>query len=96
MVLEIAPAAHSKGVAIETFLKEKPFAGRVPVFVGDDVTDEDGFRAVNEAHGISIRVGDIRQSAATYYLRDVAAVQPWLRRAILGTRHEDQPGAERH
>lgn len=84
MVLEIAPSAHNKGAAIRTFLEQPPFAGRAPVFLGDDVTDEDGFRAVNAAEGASIRVGDPGQSVAEFQLPDVAAVRPWLRNAILG------------
>lgn len=95
MVLEIAPAAHNKGAAIEAFLGQKPFAGRVPVFLGDDVTDEDGFRAVNAARGTSIRVGEIRHSAAEFCLPDVAAVRSWLTNAILGGRHDDQSGEQR-
>ena len=83
MVFEIAPGAYDKGVAIRTFLENPPFAGRVPVFLGDDVTDEDGFRVVNELAGTSIRIGDIERSAARYRLDDVAAVRPWLDRALL-------------
>ena len=85
MVFEIAPGAYDKGVAIRTFLENPPFAGRVPVFLGDDVTDEDGFRVVNELAGTSIRIGDIERSAARYRLDDVAAVRPWLDRALLVT-----------
>lgn len=83
MVFEIAPRAHDKGAAIRAFLEESPFAGRVPVFVGDDVTDEDGFRAVNKLGGVSIRIGDIEQSEAQYCLEGVVAIRPWLREAIL-------------
>ena len=48
------------------------------VFVGDDVTDEDGFRAVNGLGGITIRVGGSQGSEAEYSLPDVAAVHRWL------------------
>lgn len=57
-VVEIKPAAATKGNAIRAFLQEPPFVGRIPVFFGDDVTDIDGFACVEEAHGVSIGVGD--------------------------------------
>ena len=78
MVFEFAPAEHNKGAAIGEMMHRHPFAGRNPVFVGDDVTDEDGFRAVNTLEGITIRVGGDLGSEATYSLPDVAAVHRWL------------------
>ena len=78
MVFEIAPRGHDKGEAIRTFLSWAPFSGRVPLFVGDDVTDEDGFRVANELGGASIRVGAIEESEARHALPDVAAVRRWL------------------
>ena len=90
MVFEIAPAAHNKGAAIRRIMDEPPFAGRTPVFIGDDVTDEDGFEVVNELDGMTVRVGDIADSKARFTLRDVAAVRRWLRGAILGENMEKQ------
>ena len=78
MVLELAPADHNKGAAITEMMRQEPFVGRRAVFVGDDVTDEDGFRAVNGMGGITIRVGGNCSSAAEYALPDVAAVRCWL------------------
>jgi trehalose 6-phosphate phosphatase len=57
-VLELKPAALTKGDAIRGFLAEAPFAGRRPVFVGDDITDLDGFAAVENLGGLSVAVGD--------------------------------------
>jgi trehalose 6-phosphate phosphatase len=57
-VLEIKPVMSNKADAIRAFMREPPFAGRRPVFVGDDFTDLDGFAAVEAADGISISVGD--------------------------------------
>lgn len=79
MVLELRPAAANKGTAVRKFMSELPFAGRVPVFIGDDITDEDAFRAVNEMQGYSVRVGNgCITSSARYMLPDVAAVHDWI------------------
>ena len=57
-VAEILPATSGKGQVIETFLEEQPYRGRRPVFIGDDLTDENGFEAVNHQGGFSIRIGE--------------------------------------
>jgi len=56
-VLELKPAGITKAHAIEDFLREPPFSGRVPLFAGDDLTDLHGFEAVEGAGGVSIAVG---------------------------------------
>jgi trehalose 6-phosphate phosphatase len=81
MVVEVKPHGTNKGTAIATFMAEAPFAGRRPVFLGDDVTDEDGFETVNALGGVSILVGD-RPSAARWGLPSVAAVHRWLAAAL--------------
>jgi trehalose 6-phosphate phosphatase len=58
MVAEAKPGGASKGRAIEDFLRELPFRGRRPVFIGDDVTDEAGFLTVQGLGGLGIKVGD--------------------------------------
>lgn len=78
MVCELKPPGVDKGRAIAAFLDEPPFAGRRPVFAGDDVTDEAGFEVINQRGGISIRIGDGRSTAAMFAHRDVAAMQTWL------------------
>jgi trehalose 6-phosphate phosphatase len=77
MVYELKPAGVDKGKAIEQFMQEKPFAGRVPVFLGDDVTDEFGFRVVNRLAGHSIKVGSGRTDAR-WRLNNPAAAKAWL------------------
>lgn len=82
MVLELKPSGQDKGTAIVDFMREPPFCGRQPVFIGDDVTDEDGFRAVNDLGGLSIRVGEAGDSAACYIARDVSEILDWLSRGL--------------
>jgi len=79
MVLEVKPSSADKGTAIEAFMEEPPFAGRIPVFIGDDVTDEDGFKTVNRLGGLSIRVGLDENSAAAFSLPNEETVFAWLR-----------------
>jgi trehalose 6-phosphate phosphatase len=55
----------------------RPFAGRKPVFVGDDLTDEVGFQLVNARGGHSIKVGTGR-TRAQWRLRDASAVREFL------------------
>lgn len=57
MVFEAKSVSASKGLAIEAFLREPPFAGRRPVFFGDDATDEAGFTTVQHLGGIGVKVG---------------------------------------
>jgi trehalose 6-phosphate phosphatase len=82
MVLELVPSGASKGRAIHALMQEAPFAGRRPVFIGDDTTDEDGFRVVNALGGTSIRVGGRDGSVALHTLADVDAVRQWLAAAV--------------
>jgi trehalose 6-phosphate phosphatase len=77
MVIELRPAGKDKGVAIAEFLDEAPFRGRLPVFVGDDLTDEIGFELINRVGGHSVKVGE-GESAARWRLPDSAAVRAWL------------------
>lgn len=77
MVVELKPAGCDKGKAIAQFMQEPPFAGRVPVFLGDDVTDEYGFRVVNAMGGHTIKVGE-GPSAARWRLENPTSTRAWL------------------
>jgi trehalose 6-phosphate phosphatase len=76
-VAEVKPSGVSKGHAVQAFCAEAPFAQRVPVFVGDDTTDEDGFAAVQADGGHGIKVG-VGPTVARYRLDDTQAVRRWL------------------
>ena len=90
MVFEIKPAHVSKGRAIEDFMQLAPFAGRQPLFVGDDVTDEVGFSAVQALGGIAIKVGP-GDTLPRHRCSDPTAVRQWLldslARITLSTQH---------
>ncbi|CAA7611325.1 trehalose-phosphatase [Magnetospirillum sp. UT-4] len=92
MVLEVKPAGWDKGGAVRAFMAEAPFAGRMPVFVGDDVTDEAGFEAANALGGLSVLVGDWRPTAAGHYLPDIESCRRWLAEAA-GSRWSPHAGA---
>ncbi len=76
MMLEIKPRGFTKAAAIAAFMREPPFSGRKPVFVGDDLTDQDGFKTVEDQGGISIAVGD--RVHGQYRIENPAAVRDWL------------------
>lgn len=82
-VLEIKLAGISKGAAIAAFMTEGPFAGRLPLFAGDDVTDESGFAAVQQLGGWGIKVG-VGSTRALYRCPSSAALRQWLQRAYQG------------
>lgn len=77
LVLEIKPVGHDKGSAVGEFMATAPFRDRIPVFIGDDLTDEKAFAVVNRLNGLSVKVGPGR-SCASYRLSDVPAVRRWL------------------
>lgn len=78
-VLELIPRSCDVRSAIELLMRQPEFAGRTPVFVGDDPTDEVGFDAVNQMGGYSIRVGNLAQTAARHRFSSVSTVVAWLR-----------------
>ncbi len=72
MAYELRHRGLHKGAAVRHFMEAPPFAGRIPVFVGDDVTDEDGFEACRALGGLGLHV---EQSFGA----DPAHVRAWLR-----------------
>ena len=101
-VVEVKPAGVHKGQAIAVFMSTAPFAGRVPIFAGDDVTDESGFAAVQQLGGRGIKIGE-GASQALHRCLSSAALRGWLAnaRTTLAPLAEsggwgDVPGAPSH
>ena len=84
MVVELTPTGVSKASAVAAFMTEAPFAGRLPLYAGDDLTDESAFEWVNAAGGVSVAVNCARPTAARTHLDSVDAVRAWLRALIEG------------
>lgn len=78
MVRELVPHGRNKGGAIAEFMTEAPFAGRIPVFIGDDDTDEHGFALLGRSGGHTIKVGP-GASVAQHRLAGARRVRDWLR-----------------
>lgn len=74
MAWEVKPAGIDKGHAVTALMQQPPFAGRTPVYIGDDVTDEDGMRAARALGGLGLRVQDS--------FGDPAGVRAWLAGAV--------------
>ena len=72
---ELRPRGADKGTAVGALMQRVPFAGRVPVFIGDDVTDEDGMAAARRLGGVGLRVAEA--------FRTPAGVRAWLHAAAV-------------
>jgi trehalose 6-phosphate phosphatase len=79
MIWEVRPRGAHKGTAVAELMERAPFAGRLPVFLGDDVTDEDGIAAAAAMGGAGIRVPEVFGDAAGVraWLAGVAADRAW-------------------
>ncbi|MCB2048803.1 MAG: trehalose-phosphatase [Novosphingobium sp.] len=77
-VVELVRPGVNKGGAVEMLAVLAPFAGRTPIFIGDDFTDEDGFEACTDLGGFGILVGDRAPTAARFRLGTVGDVHAWL------------------
>jgi trehalose 6-phosphate phosphatase len=82
MVAELMPRGVDKGRIVDRLMQTPPFEAGTPIFVGDDITDEDGFRCVAGGGGFGVLVGGLRETAAVARLANVAAVHRWLEAAL--------------
>jgi trehalose 6-phosphate phosphatase len=73
MAWEVRPRGASKGTAVRSLMGRAPFAGRRPVFIGDDVTDEEGMAAAREHGGLGLRLQDC--------FGEPEALRDWLARS---------------
>lgn len=79
-VVELRPSGRDKGDALMQTMEDKAFAGRLPLAIGDDVTDEAMFAAANRLGGLSIRVGELGQSVAQGCVASPVEVRAWIER----------------
>nr|WP_255494766.1 trehalose-phosphatase [Luteibacter sp. Sphag1AF] len=77
-VFEFKPRGMDKGKAVAALMSVEPFTDRVPVYLGDDLTDEHAFAAVNALGGSSVRVGTREPTVAGFTLSSPADVHAWL------------------
>ena len=78
--VEFLPEGATKSAAIAWFMTRPPFRTRVPVFLGDDTSDEIGFDWTNQNGGLSVRIGPQKSTSARYALETVPEVHDWLSR----------------
>jgi trehalose 6-phosphate phosphatase len=79
LVVDIKPAAINKGNAVCDLMRLAPFAGRRPIFIGDDTTDLAVFRVMPQFNGCSYSVGGIAAEVDGHFDRP-EAVREWLAR----------------
>lgn len=94
MVLELKDSAVTKAHAISRFMSLAPFAGRRPLYAGDDVTDEDAFRSLSGTGAITIKVGP-GETAARFRACDIDEFRNWLVRLAAHVNGCGSPGARR-
>lgn len=78
-MIEVKPTAFNKGTAVLQLMEQPPFAGRRPLFIGDDVTDEAVFAILPDVHGTGFSVGRLIAGASGVFATP-ADVRAWLGR----------------
>src|SRR5262249_31488951 len=82
-VFEVKPAGFTKGTALRALMTYPAFAGRRPIFIGDDTTDETAFAAMPELHGLPISVGRAVPGVANRF-ETPRDVRDWLEKISNG------------
>lgn len=85
MLYELRPGGADKGSAVHALMARAPMAGGTPLFIGDDVTDEEGFAAAAQLGGAGILVGPPRRTSAAFSLEQVSAVRHYLAQGVAAT-----------
>lgn len=76
-VVEMKPRRAGKGLAVSSFLEERPFRMRRPWYFGDDVTDESAFEVVQALGGVAVKVGE-GETLALHRLSDPDSLRRWM------------------
>jgi trehalose 6-phosphate phosphatase len=76
-VIEVKGRGFDKGTGVRELMNHAPFAGRIPIFIGDDITDEDAFRVVPEFKGLAMSVGR-KLPGVSGLFQSAAEVRQWL------------------
>ncbi len=81
-VVELKPGGVDKGVGLDSMMRLAPFAGTIPVALGDDITDLDLFAAARRHGGMGISVGDRIYGKGDLHLGAPVAVLRLLERLV--------------
>jgi trehalose 6-phosphate phosphatase len=81
-VVEVKHLGFSKGTAIRELMKHPPFAGRRPIFVGDDITDQSAFAVMPQYHGLAISVRR-RVNGVDFHFETPEEVRGWLEQMVM-------------
>ncbi len=77
LVFEVKSRAYNKGKAVRELMTMTPFAGRRPIFVGDDVTDQSAFAVMREFDGLGFSVGERIEGLAGHFA-EPSDVRTWI------------------
>ena len=79
LVVEVKPAGVNKATAVSELMRCGPFAGRRPIFIGDDITDEPVFGVIAQLGGLGFSVGYLAPGANGHFDKP-ESVRTWLAR----------------